>query len=119
MLSAEAISRWLPPDVDDQEKPHWDAARSKLTYKGQVIKRFKQPAKNQESVFAAFEEARWVTRIGDPVSPKGLPDPRQLSATVRQLNKNRKADVMWFEMGGDGKSVIWNSGPKPANKPAK
>ncbi len=125
MLSAEAISRWLPPDVDDfmsswkaiasalpsqKPQPHWDAAKSELTYNGKVVKRFKQPAKNQTTVLAAFEQAGWPDRIPDPLSTKGFPNPKRLGYTVVQLKKNHitKPNLIHFEMDGNNAGVIWH-----------
>jgi len=136
MLSAEAISRWLPPDVDDfmstwkavaltaqkasyvNEKPHWDDAKSTLTYKGQVVKKFKQPAKNQKPVLAAFETAGWPSRIADPL-PSNYHNPKRLGDTVDQLNQYHiTPNLMHFGMDGENAGVLWKPGPKPARKSA-
>ena len=133
MLSAEAVTRWLPPDVDDflsawktisrstpeMVKPKWVAATSTLTYEGQVIKRFRQPAPNQKAVLAAFQKANWPSRIPDPLSSKVHRNPKRFGDTVRQLNETHITPaLMYFEMDGNNQGVIWNPGPKPIPKPA-
>ncbi len=105
--------------AEENTKPHWDEDTWTLSYGDRVVKRFKQPAENQTAVIAAFEEASWPKRIDDPIPPTvKIDSKRRVNSTVRQLNLCRKADVMWFEAGGNGESFIWHPGPKPANKPA-
>src|SRR5438094_2533225 len=36
-------------------KPEWDVSRRELRYQGQVIKRYRVPAKNQELILTAFQ----------------------------------------------------------------
>jgi hypothetical protein len=134
-LSAEAISRWLPPDVDDfmsawkeigdairakreEARPHWDAEESLLTYNRKPIKRFKQPAENQKAVLAAFEKARWPNRISASDVSWDNPTSKQRDSTVRELNKKHiTKDQMHFAM--DGTKITWGRGPKPPSKLAK
>ncbi len=132
MLSAEAISRWLPADVDDfmsawksipkpapkEDRPHWDAARRLLTYKGKDIKRLTKNAKNLEIVVQRFEETHWSR----PVTEKELwnhTDKKWLDSAMRELNKRHiTPGLMHFEMKGTIE-ITWGSGPKPPRKTAK
>jgi hypothetical protein len=48
---------------------HWDAEARKLFVNGEVAKRFKWPATNQELVLSTFQEEGWPARIDDPLPP--------------------------------------------------
>ncbi len=56
-----------PPTI--QRIPHWDRDRQELRVGRVVVKRFKAPAANQETILAAFDEEGWPPRIDDPLSP--------------------------------------------------
>ncbi len=80
-LSAEAIFRWMPPDVDDfmsawkaapaktvteKPKPHWDAKTMLLMYQGEIVRKVSRSAKNVIDLLNAAEEAGWPEVIGQP-----------------------------------------------------
>ena len=139
MLSAEAISRWLPPDVDDfmaagkaaaytapkpyreKEKPNWDGEARRLTYKGCLIKEFNQPSENQTLVLASFQEDSWPNQIFDPLPPKACIAPKErLGDTVDALNDHHKTPgKMHFGRVGTGEGIRWCDGPKPLRPPSK
>ena len=48
--------------------PDWDATRRELRYRGQVVKRYRVPAKNQSLVLTAFQEEGWPGYIDDPLA---------------------------------------------------
>jgi hypothetical protein len=76
-----------------------------------VVKRFKQPAGNQELVLEAFEEEGWPPRIDDPLPPAPNQDgKRRLQSTIWNLNRGREARLIRFAGGGDGQSVCWRRG---------
>jgi hypothetical protein len=74
-----------------------------------LIKQFRQPAGNQETVLAAFEEEGWPERIDDPLSPNREIEPRKrLRDTVNALNGSHKTkDLIVFEADGTGEGVLW------------
>lgn len=138
---AEAISHWLLSDADhfvsklqaipepshETVKPHWDADDATLLYNNQVVKRFKQAAKNQRRILAEFEELGWPRRIDNPLPWKPGEEPKQCSDKVRQqkdakrfsdavdeLNGNHEppGDLLHFERDGTGQGVRWHAGPK-------
>src|SRR5205085_2870619 len=45
------------------ERPRWDAGRRELTWRGLLVKHFREPAPSQELLLAAFEEEDWPRRI--------------------------------------------------------
>jgi hypothetical protein len=91
-------------------KPQWDANCRELRFAGQVIKRFRVPAENQELVLNVFEEEGWPKAIDDPLPPHAAVDPmRRLQATIRSLNRNRTAPTLHFFGNGCGHSVCWEA----------
>jgi hypothetical protein len=88
--------------------PQWDAMRRELIVGGQVVKRFRVPARNQEAVLVAFEEEGWPHRVYDPLSPDGDTDTKQrLRETIKALNGHRLARIIRFRGDGTGEGVCW------------
>ncbi len=82
-------------------KPVWDADRRELRYNGQLCKRYRQPAPNQEAILATFQDDGWPPRIDNPIGT----DPQQLADAVRGLNGRPHGIV--FERDGTGEGVRW------------
>jgi hypothetical protein len=92
----------------DQLRPHWDALRRELTVDGQIVKRFRLPAANQEAVLLAFEEEGWPAAILDPLPPRDEQDCKQrLHDTIKALNRSRRARIILFRGDGTGEGVLW------------
>jgi len=90
-------------------KPHWDADYHELRLGDQLVKVFKLPSPNQETVLAAFEEDGWAPRIDDPLAPEPDIDPkRRLHDTIRSLNRNQKAKLIRFMGDGTGQGIRWS-----------
>jgi hypothetical protein len=89
--------------------PTWDHDLRELRVGELVIKRFRQPAWNQVSVLASFQELRWPRRIDDPLTgDSGIEPKRRLRDTVFALNRSHvTAKVLVFEADGTGTGVIW------------
>lgn len=88
--------------------PIWDVEKRELTLGGVVVKRFRCPAVNQETILAVFQELGWPTRIDDPLPPSLNHDPkRRLQDTVKSLNRNQLCGLMRFGGDGTGEGVIW------------
>jgi hypothetical protein len=100
-------------------KPRWDAERHELWYAERLVKRFKWPASNQETILAAFEEEAWPARIDDPLPPQPEQDPkRRLHDTIKCLNRNHATKLLRFRGDGTGEGVIWDLlPPKSADPP--
>jgi hypothetical protein len=89
--------------------PTWDRELRELRVGELVIKRFRQPAQNQVTVLASFQELCWPRRIDDPLTGDGEVEPkRRLRDTVFALNRNHvAAKVLGFEADGTGAGIIW------------
>ena len=75
---------------------------------GKLVKHFKWPALNQETILAAFEEEGWPPRIDDPLPPLPEQDPkRRLHDTIKCINRNQKHHLIHFHGDGTGEGVIW------------
>jgi hypothetical protein len=92
--------------MNRNRKPIWDESRRELRVGELVVKRFRQPAADQEIVLAAFEEEHWPPRIDDPLPPKaGQDSVRRLQNTVTNLNRAHRKHLIRFGGGGDGRSI--------------
>ena len=61
----------------------WDSNRRELWFQGELVKRFRVPAANQECILAAFEEENWSRQIDDPLTGvPGTSRQNRLQATV-------------------------------------
>src|SRR5262249_17241777 len=90
-------------------KPTWDDNLRELRVGSLVVKRFRQPARNQVAVLAAFQELRWCRRVDDPLTTNSDCEPkRRLRDTVFALNRHHIAlNVLVFEADGTGTGIIW------------
>ena len=89
-------------------QPRWDRDRQILRIGQVVVKQFKVPAANQETVLAAFEEESWPPRIDDPLPPHREQSPkRRLQETIKSLNRNQKQLLIRFVGDGSGTGVRW------------
>ena len=90
-------------------KPTWDSNLRELRVGSLVIKRFRQPAPNQVTVLASFQELRWCRRIDDPLTGNSDCEPkRRLRDTVFALNRHHiTRNVLVFEADGTGTGIIW------------
>lgn len=88
--------------------PCWDADLRRLQFHGQLVKRFKWPAVNQETVLCAFQEESWPERIDDPLQPQAEQDSkRRLADTIKCLNRKQANKLILFRGDGTGEGVIW------------
>jgi len=91
-----------------RDGPSWDDQTRILRLGPHIVKRFTQPAPDQEAILAAFEEAGWPRKIDDPLPPKGKIGPKQrLRATIRGLNGHQKKKVIRFFGDGTGEGICW------------
>jgi hypothetical protein len=73
-----------------------------------LVKRFRQPAADQEAVLAAFQEEGWPPFIDDPLSPRPGQDAKQrLRKTIENMNRRHKVKIIRFGGGGTGQTVGW------------
>jgi len=92
----------------DVKKPQWDQDRRQFRLGALIIKEFKLPAVNQETVLTAFEEEGWPPFIDDPLPPlAGIEPKRRLHDTIKNLNRHQKAHVVRFMGDGTGQGIRW------------
>jgi hypothetical protein len=100
-----------PPSV---AVPVWDSDRQELRVGSELVKQFKVPARNQETILATFQEESWPVRVDDPLPPLDGVDPkRRLHETITSLNRNQKAPLLTFHGDGSGQGVRWSFAPWP------
>ncbi len=94
--------------VPDEMRPKWDDQRRQLRVGSDVVKEFKLPSPNQETVLMAFEEESWPPRIDDPLPPLPQLDPRRrLHDTIKALNRKQKSSLLRFMGDGSGEGIRW------------
>lgn len=88
--------------------PNWDFERRELSIAGNVVKRFRWPAPNQETILSVFAEEGWPARIEDPLpQSNGLDPKRRLGDTIKCLNRNQRVNLIRFRGDGTGEGVLW------------
>jgi hypothetical protein len=90
------------------EQPRWDHQRRQLRMGAQLVKEFKLPSPNQETLLMAFEEDGWPPRIDDPLPPVAhLDSRRRLHDTIKALNRKQKHSLIRFRGDGSGEGIRW------------
>lgn len=103
------IAESQQPVMLTTNKPSWDAERHELRFVGQIVKRFRWPAANQETILMAFEEESWPSHIDDPLPQVSDVDPkRRLSDSIKCLNRNQRNDLVRFRGDGTGQGIFWD-----------
>ncbi len=98
----------LSPADELTERPKWDEQRRQLRVGRALVKEFKLPSPNQETVLMAFEEEGWPPRIDDPLPPVAQLDPRRrLHDTIKALNRKQKHGLIRFRGDGSGEGIRW------------
>ncbi len=88
--------------------PQWDPMHRLLSVDGQIVKRFRLTAPNQELVLTVFQEEGWPSRIDDPLPPRvGLLAKIRLRDTIKFLNLNLDPALIHFRGDGTGAGIIW------------
>jgi hypothetical protein len=108
-------SRPLHPTVYERRSapspallPGWNPQLRELWYDGQLVKRFRVPAENQELILGVFEEEGWPESIDDPLPPAaGIDCKRRLQATIKSLNRCQIVPALRFYGNGHGRSICW------------
>lgn len=89
-------------------KPRWHAIRRELTFAGRIVKRFRVPAQNQETILSVFEEEGWAEHIHDPLPVNHLVDaPTRLHDAINRLNRCQINPLIRFHGDGKGTGVFW------------
>ena len=94
----------------ERSAPRWCPDRQELRFCERLVKVFRLPSPNQETVLAAFEEEGWPCRIDDPLPPVPDLDPkRRLHDTIKSLNRNQRSPLVRFLGDGTGQGVRWRA----------
>ena len=90
--------------------PRWERESRALYWDRQIVKRLKQPSRNQMIVLMAFEEEDWPCRIADALPPtRGIDPKRRLHDTIKCLNRHQEQRLLHFSGDGSGEGVRWES----------
>jgi hypothetical protein len=90
-------------------KPHWDTTRRELSFAGLIVKRFRVPARNQETILSVFEEEEWAEHIHDPLPVTHEIDaPTRLHDAINRLNRCQINPLLRFHGDGKGTGVFWD-----------
>ena len=102
------------PRLTSVDLPFWDAERRELRLGAILVKRFRQPARNQEMILAAFQEEGWPAHLDDPRPGGDNRDaPDRLRDTVKKLNRQANP-LIRFLCDGTGQGIIWELRESPA-----
>jgi hypothetical protein len=102
-----ASSREHDPNVIP-ELPRWCASRRSLWLGKKLVKAFRCPAPNQQTVLSVFQEAGWPRRIDDPLTRLPQRDRALcLHYTIHHLNRNQVHRLIHFRGDGTGEGVCW------------
>jgi hypothetical protein len=89
-------------------KPRWDTIRRELSLAGSIIKRFRVPARNQETILAVFEEEGWAEHIQDPLPvTQDIDAPTRLHDAINRLNRCQINRLVRFHGDGNGTGIFW------------
>jgi hypothetical protein len=95
-------------NVNRHISPQWDEVRKELRLGGLIVKQFRSPAPNQETILGSFQEELWPARIDDPLPPAAEQDSRRrLSDSIKYLNRSQLNVLIRFRGDGTGKGVLW------------
>lgn len=114
--SAKSIVRAEAPALDLYGAPPalaipiWLVRKQELLFDRLIVKRFRQPALNQQTILNAFQEELWAIRIDDPLPPAvGQDSRRKLNDTIKCLNRHQANPLISFRGDGSGRGVLWES----------
>jgi len=89
-------------------KPRWHATRRELSLAGLIVKRFRVPARNQETILSVFEEEGWAEHIHDPLPVNhDIDAPTRLHDAINRLNRCQINPLLRFHGDGKGTGVFW------------
>jgi hypothetical protein len=89
-------------------KPRWNVIRRELSLAGLIVKRFRVPARNQETILSVFEEEGWAEHIHDPLpATHDIDAPTRLHDAINRLNRCQINALVRFHGDGKGTGVFW------------
>lgn len=94
--------------LSSDNKPSWNGETRTLTFRGLVVKRFRQPSRHQNLILDALEELGWPSRIDDPLTGDGHTDPKErLHNATQNLNRRQQNALIRFHGDGTGEGITW------------
>jgi hypothetical protein len=88
-------------DEQEQLKPFWNKNDRKLWYGDTLCASYTRSAPRQETIFDAFQDDGWPSRIDDPLHPGKLAD------TISDIQRKVRDTPLAFERDGTGEGVLW------------
>jgi hypothetical protein len=72
-----------------------------------LVKRFKQPADDQEAILAAFEQAGWPESIHNPFRNRTRNTKHRLRDAIARLNRCQVNNLIRFHNDSTGMGIWW------------
>ncbi len=95
--------------ADSTMVPKWDGTIRQLSVSGRLVKQFRLPATNQETILKALEEDGWPPRVDDPLPSRHGGDRRaRLHDAIKGLNRNQIHRLLSFKGDGTGCGILWS-----------
>ena len=109
----------IQDSCDAGPAPRWDPRTRTLFVGRRIVKQFRVPSQNQETVLNAFQEEGWPRRIDDPLPCRGgLNAKYRLHFTLARLNRCGTEPLIRFFGDGTGKGICWEFSNAAAGSPA-
>jgi hypothetical protein len=90
--------------------PTWNPTLRQLEWQGVLVKRFRLPATNQETILSVLHEEGWPPRIDDPLpQTEGIDPKSRLRDALKRLNRNQVNRLVCFRGDGTGCGILWGS----------
>jgi hypothetical protein len=88
--------------------PHFDANARVFRWGAHVLKKYRQPAKNQITILEAAEELGWPNSFDDPL-PRvaGIATKVRCHDAIKRLNHHQRPHLIHFEGDGTGCGIGW------------
>lgn len=105
---ADEIVKEIGRPIGQVPVPNWNG--KELWFDDRAVKRFRRPARNQQTVLAVFQEEDWPERIDNPIPANEYCDAQsRLQDTIKSLNRNHIQDPSPIKFRGDGTGtgVVW------------
>jgi hypothetical protein len=88
--------------------PSYDAERRLFLWGHYVLKRFRQPSENQETILRTAEELDWPIWFDDPLPHAAGMSPKvRLHDTIKWLNHRQTMYLIHFQGDGTGRRLGW------------
>lgn len=90
-------------------EPRFHCDVRELRLGDRLVKRFRLPSPNQETILLAFQEEGWPRRIDDPLPPTPYQESsHRLRETIKSLNRHQAQRLIHFGAAGDGQGILWS-----------